>query len=166
MCFYICLIKWHWGKTKNPDLYVPNTGYCIDSMGMRPWLPASIESILCRAPWNPTQSPTPETLFFTRNLLLLPSAVGKGGWCTGSLFIFPHPTWLCLELEGGGGRFDLEAQKDFTSVATIGQVSTNPLFHASILLHSAHLHCDSRLPERVWSPSQCQAGLGPKVIFR
>ena len=68
--------------------------------------------------------------------------------------------------EGGGGRFDLEAQKDFTSVATIGQVSTNPLFHASILLHSAHLHCDSRLPERVWSPSQCQAGLGPKVIFR
>ena len=121
---------------------------------------------LCRAPWNPTQSPTPETLFLTMNLLLLPSAVGKGGWCTGSLFIFPHPTWLCLELEGGGGRFDLEAQKDFTSVATIGQVSTNPLFHASILLHSAHLHCDSRLPERVWSPSQCQAGLGPKVIFR
>ena len=50
--FWYSVSHWDKGKTNNSDLYLLNTQHCINSMGMWPWMLASIESALCHAPWK------------------------------------------------------------------------------------------------------------------
>lgn len=108
----------------------------------------------------------PQRLFFSLGIFCCyPQQLVKGIGVLGPFSFFPTQPDCVLSWREVGAGLTLRLRRTSLPWQQLDKC-LQILFHASILLHSAHLHCDSRLPERVWSPSQCQAGLGPKVIFR